>query len=351
MQGFGAAAVHVKADWAEFAKTLGFTSWASTLYPCPCCKRTKQTLYDLAGFGPLGSSWPLLDHSDMDRAAPACEVRVSLHKARHREVLAALQYQKQKQGPRGRALVKDLPLLSLRKGYRLEPTADMLDVALFDEPRRFPLRATFWRRRAETRVAFRNPLWDPAIGLTMESLAVDILHTVYLGPALFFVGFVFWEILDGDFWRLGQGLSLDGRWRANVQNLRSLLREYYAAQRRKNPQKPLTELEDLTINMMGNKKGALPKFRAVETNHLLPFVIDLVRRLPFEDPLRSNQLGAGTSLWRFVRAIDDSPGNVEPQVLQLMYESYKRFMRFCELVGVPRKPKNHLFGHLVQRAE
>lgn len=233
----------------------------------------------------------------------------------------------------------------------LQPTAGMLDVALFDEPHRFPLRATFWRRHAETRVAFRNPLWDPSIGLTMERLAVDILHTVYLGLALFFVGCVFWEIIDGHLWRLGQGLPRDGRWQANAQNLRSFLREYYAAQRRIRPEKPLTELEDLTISMMGNEKGALPKVKAIETKHLLPFVVDLIRRLPFEEPLRANLRGAGTSLRDFVMAIDDRPGNVEPHVLHIMYETYKRFVHFCELAGVPRKPNNHLFGYLVQRTE
>lgn len=122
--------------------------------------------------------------------------------------------------------MRDFPGLGLRRGDKLEPGAGLLDVADFDSASSFPVRAAFWRRDAESRVAFRNPLWDPEIGLTVASLAVDNLHTLFLGPALVFVGHCFWLFIDSDFWGLGDTASRDNRWHANLQNLRGLLRAF-----------------------------------------------------------------------------------------------------------------------------
>lgn len=349
---FRGCVLQVKADWAEFSKTLGFTSWASTLYPCPFCKMTKDDMYNVEGFSPVDTPWPPLTQEDMDRAAAACEVWVLLSEVQHKEVLAALQYEKSKTGPRGRGLVKDIPTLGLLRGDRLEPHAGMLDVATFDTLDRFPANVKFWRRNAETRVSFRNPLWDKAgLGLSVENLAVDILHTVYLGPALAFVSFCLWYFIDSDLWGLGQGQSRDTRWQVNVQHLRNLLRSYYSRCRRAEPDRSITELEDLTLNMMGAKKGALANFKAAETKHIVPWVVELLRSAPnIPGALRSNLVGAGQAMLALINCVDDGPPVLPPASVQLLHDQYKRCMKFFQLAGIRMRPKNHLMGHLVNRA-
>lgn len=341
----------VKADWAEFTKTLGFASWASSLFPCPFCRETKEDLYKVAGFSLETSPWALLCHEDIERAMAACEVHVRLSRDQHKEVCAALRFDKGKQGARGRAVAVDLPALGLRKGDRLEATPTLLDVGSFDKITDYPVEATFWRRDSETRVAFRNPLWDSEYGVTQDSLAIDILHTLFLGPALVLAGHVLWLFIDADVWGLGAGESREGRWQNNVQHLWMMIRSYYAEQRRLNPTKKLTELENLTLNMMGSKKGSLPNFKAVETKHIMPFCVQLLRdstNLPGER--RSLLLGAASALQNMIQTLDESPVLINASVGHTLCDQYKRFMGFCTVSGVPLKPKYHLLGHLLQRS-
>lgn len=347
-----ACVVYLKADWAEFSKTLGLTSWASTLFPCPFCKKTQAELHSIVGLNPTHTTWPLLTHDDLERATRACEIDVVLvSESQHKEVLAALQYNRDKNGPRGRALVRDLPSLGLRAGDRLEQSSSLWALADFDEARDFPLRARFWRRGAETRTAFRNPLWDESIGLSHDILAIDILHTLYLGPTLSLVGAVFWFVVDADLWGLAQGQrSRDGRWQVNIQNLRSLLMEYYRSRRRTGG-RPITELENLTVNMLGKKKGSLPNFKAAETKHLVPFLIQLLSSTPsFPEPARQNYLEAARAMQEFVRILDDSPAQLDLVAVGGLCEAYKRFVRYAEFAGIRAKPKFHLLAHVILRA-
>ena len=158
----------------------------------------------------------------------------------------------------------------------MEPTRELLGVGAFDAASEFPLRATCWRRAAETRVSWRNPLWDSRLRLTHDTLAIDVLHTLYLGPCLFWVGHCLWYVIDADLWGLGANASEYDRWQLNIQRARSLLQAFYAEHRRCHPDKPLTELEDFSLNMMGTLKGKLHNIKALETNHMAPFVLSLM---------------------------------------------------------------------------
>lgn len=347
---FRGCLVYIKADWAEFTKSLGFSTWASALYPCPFCRLTKEELYNVVGFNHVQCAWPLLSQDDMERATAAAEIRVILDKKTHAEVVAALRYQKQKQGPRGRGLLIDMPNLGLQKGDRLSTTPNMLDVADFDNAKDFPVTAVFWRRSSETRTTFRNPLWDANLGVTHDLLAVDILHALFLGPALAFVGFVLWWYIDSDVWGLGGEQSKDTRWQLNVQQIRTKLNSYYSEVRQAHRGRPITQLENFTLNMMGKFKGAEPNFKAAETKHVIGFVVQLMRDSPMTRELGSALLGAGEALMQLVRAIDENPGKINDRAANLMHNQYKKFMQYYLMAGIKAKPKLHLVGHLINRA-
>ena len=81
---------------------------------------------------------------------------------------------------RGRALVRDLPALGLRRGARLEPTAALPDVGMFEHTP-LPFEATFWvgpegARLTHSCVLFKIP------GVSLDTWAIDIMHTWHLGP-------------------------------------------------------------------------------------------------------------------------------------------------------------------------
>ena len=130
----------------------------------------------------------------------------------------------------------------------------------------------------------------------------------------------------------------------NIQNLRSLLMEYYR-NRRRTASRPITKLENLTINMMGKTRGSLPNFKAAETKHLLPFLIELLSTAPsFPEPARQNYLEAARAMQSLVRILDDSPALLDLEAVGGLYEAYKRFIRYAGFAGIRAKPKFYLNG-------
>ena len=110
-----------------------------------------------------------------------CESELHQHLAEHSMLRATLFYDKRKNGIRGRCLRSDLELLRLQKGDRLEPSAECPDIgAGFDSMQRFPVTLTFWRKRAQTWVLHRNPLFR-GTGIGVRLFMVNSLHTINLG--------------------------------------------------------------------------------------------------------------------------------------------------------------------------
>ena len=89
----------------------------------------------------------------------------------------------------------DLPNLGLQNGHRLEPTELHPDIADL-EPESAPRRVVWWLRREETFARRRCPLFNPGIGVTIDSIAPDWLHTLSLGIVQHVVGIVMWMLLD-----------------------------------------------------------------------------------------------------------------------------------------------------------
>ena len=125
--------LQIKGDWAEFSSSLGFTSWAASLAPCLFCRCTQASLADFGGWSPLSPVHALVGHADFEAACGACEQKRRLTKADWQLVKNSLAYVKASGGPRGRALLCDLPSLGLLKHDRLEPDLVLQGIAWFDE--------------------------------------------------------------------------------------------------------------------------------------------------------------------------------------------------------------------------
>jgi hypothetical protein len=76
-----------------------------------------------------------------------------------------------------------------------------MDVADFENICVFPTPVLFWNCHLETLARNRNPIFDPAIGVYVQThVTVDILHALFLGVALTFCKEVVWKLILAGAW-------------------------------------------------------------------------------------------------------------------------------------------------------
>ena len=179
-------------------------------------------------------------------------------------------------GPQGRALKHDVPALGLRKFDRLEPHPAMIDHRLFDLYTDFdtPVPVLFWRRSRERSARHRCPLMDPSIGITTVSVGIDVLHTLNLGPWQRFCMHALWHFLENNIYDCYGGA--EKKRAESILRLRSDLFLHYRSLSEEDRGK-ITELEDLTVKMLGAPHRKKLKTKAAETKALVPFVIKMCR--------------------------------------------------------------------------
>ena len=283
------ACLYFKGDWMEYITTMGLASWKTTLAPCPWCKATTrpESLFCTDGYKPNSFPHDRRDHLDYERACRHCEILVTVaDDETHYNIKGALFYGRRKSGARGRALRHEIPSLSFCNGDRLAPFSGLRDIAGFEQCRP-PFVCLFWRRSLETSVRRRNPLFSLAIGLTINSLCVDILHTVHLGVLARYISFCWWQLcLSNSFGLVGPTENELVSRSVDVIRL-ELFRWYKTYRRQSHDHALLTELEDLQVKHLGDKGNLTLKVKGAATRPLLPFTLWLLRNLPM--PRRLSQ--------------------------------------------------------------
>ena len=324
-----ACLLEIKGDWAEFANTCGFPPWPSELFPCFLCKATRYSWHTVANLSPPDSPFPECAMVDYERACAACEHRVVLDKATHTLIKSLLRYDKRKDGSRGRCLVADVSSLSLRKGDRLQPSENLLDVGQFEQLQA-PCHAIFWRRSAETRARQRNPLFHEGVGITLASFAIDTLHTLYLGPALDYCCHCLWLLILYDVF--GTGAKGDERKVLSALRVRARLWEWYAQQRRDKPHESRTQVEDFTAAMLGTESKPSLGTNGMEAAGLVPFCVCMMveHGATIGDVARSAQ-ACGEALMQLVSILGSSPRRMSDDDVQKMYDATKRLLRLWHL--------------------
>ena len=147
-------------DWVEICHRYGFPAWNHKMSPCPKCS---CNVTEMVGDS-LDDDFPFdercHDETWYDEECTKREVWKALSDMRDvRELRLLLEYDKEKY--RGRGIVADCPRLGLRKGDRLEPTANLPDVGSIDTigENDLPVLVCFWRDGdSPTQTYHRNPL-------------------------------------------------------------------------------------------------------------------------------------------------------------------------------------------------
>ena len=274
------AIIRFKGDWAEFCERLGCPTWASGLRPCFCCAASGAQLYDTAEVSALGMTYHVNSNADYTSACERCEVWVYMTEALRAAIVPVLAYDRRHSGSHGRALnaVTDaLRAVGLRPGDRLEPTDELPDVGRF-EVLPLPARVLFWRPSRASLCLHRCPLLSDAIGVTMEdTISLDLLHTLYLGPMMTFCKAAIMRLVTAGIWGEFEGAAAE-RVSASVFALRGELKAWYSDRARTHPDEVLTRLADLTPKMIGDPTHPRMKIKAMECYGLLLFALDMLRK-------------------------------------------------------------------------
>ncbi len=301
---FRAILLKIKGDWAEFAHSLGFPSWATNLFPCLFCKCTRDTMYNFLNISMAELPWDEHEPEEYEEACQTCEIEIIIpNKEAIVKIREHLEFDKRQDGFAGRALMKDVPHFGLLVGDRLEPSPQLPDIGLFDKISLFPTIVLFWRTTLESISKHRNPLFNAETGVNpFRTLAIDPLHDIHLGVLARFVVHCLWVFLLADIFDICLP-SEEERLIMGVQAMRASLFDHYAEFREecKNVGQKcnVSELGTLTLGMLGKKNEKKMRAKAGQTKDLMRYVMKMLEK--HQDKLRDfhgeELFIAGKALW------------------------------------------------------
>ena len=303
----------IKGDWMEFATTFGFFGWSSNLRPCLKCTATLDNMHDLTGASAAGLPWRPTTQASYDRACDRCEIRININAVDRDALVPLLDYDKTKDGSKGRALRSNVPHLRLRKHDRLEPNETLPDVGMLESIAVFPCCILFWRTSCETVTKHRNPLFGPRGYIVVTMICADILHTIYLGVMKKYLAELFWAWIRIDAWATG-ATTLGERQERTALLMRMHLWNWYKTS---DAARDVTKLSDLTPKKLGSNKKPKCKSKGAETWGLMLWAETLLvsRGANFPPAVRNKWIAAGQALVQWVTCLKKHD-DMQPVVVQ-----------------------------------
>lgn len=348
---FAGCLLNIKGDWAELSGTFGFPGWNDALRPCFLCCAPPSKLFQTSGFSPVSLPWRQNEAGDYEAACRRCEIKVTVTANWHQRLVRLVEYDKRTDGSRGLALKAPVPELGLRAGDRVEPCAELPDVAAFKEIQDFPRTIVFWRRSAETLCRRRNPIFTADLDtLPHRSLSVDALHALNLGVMNSFCREVVWAMLEKGVW--GQRDTMDETWQIASLTIRAELREWYRDRQRRFPDENLTRITTFSRKKLGDPSRRKLRTKAAETWGFLLYILDRAEK---ETEMREDSdwrrtLRAGRALERMVETWRKAGSVLTSAELQVTMDCWKSFLSLTAERESLQIPKRHLCAHLVFRA-
>lgn len=340
--------VYCKGDWAEFCERFGFPNHASALRPCfMCACPPGPGLYDPLGVSLLETPWRQNLDADFEGATRACELKVNVTAAHHSALKRLLRFDKRRQGSQGLALLSAFAPLGLEAGDRLEPSANLPDVGDFDSLAHFPVELIFWRVSRSSLVAYKCLLWAPALGLTpVNTIALDMLHTFYLGPLLSWCRDAIWCLLMSGKWGASEHTDFE-RHLVALSCVKHELFSFYKAYDAAHPSAKLSRVSSLTPKMLGIGGARRLKTKAAETWGIALFLVDFLPK--HSDAVDPGMLHIGQLLVRFLLDMKSYGPRLSVSEQQSLLDTWKRFLSAANRFDL-FTPKCHLMLHVVLRA-
>jgi hypothetical protein len=343
------ALTEIRGDWMEFVSTFGLASWSTEKYPCFVCHCDLKSMHKYDGFEVDALPWAKVSEQDYDDACKVCETHVAVSKVQHAAIAPLLDYDKRKDGALGRSLLADYGPLGLEKKDRLEPCRGLLNVENYELIDTFPYNLTWWRRGNETRVRRRNPLLSGVAGVGLHTFRLDLLHCLYLGVAQDFGAYALWALINAGVYV--QNKTQEETARLSVMLIRQELWAWYAQQQKLNTGETITQVQDLTVSMLGPKDAPELKTKGHETKSLMPFVVQLLRKhVGVLGRSGGLLIRCGEAILGLISVMRDSPRRVSVSAQQMMHDHMLNLITFWKAAELNEKPKLHLLCHLIHQA-
>ena len=194
----------------------------------------------------------------------------------------------------------------------------------------------------------RLPLFDVSVGTTLDTLMVDKLHCLYLGPAQTWCHHALWRLILVD--AFGVGGTAIHHYPLAVSRIKGMLWTWYRAEQRRRPDEQITQVQNFTIGLLGNTATSLAT-KAAETKWLLPFVLSLVERFGEKFSHVENEClrDSGRALQEYIDLLDAAPRIVPMPALERMCYCVKAYIDCCHRGNIPLKPKAHMLVHMALR--
>ena len=213
-----------------------------------------------------------------------------------------------------------------------------------------PFNATFWRVRRDCfnrpidSLSHRSPLFNTRLCTSpSRSLAIDTLHTVYLGIMQRLVATILMRVLWCNPWKT----RLENR----VKRLEADMFVFYDKQ--KVPHQ--TRVNMMTPKMLPeehgpNHHGGILKLKASETYVVLKFAVyELEVHADCNVYKHSELLGAARALVTWVQTMHRSPAKLSRDQYNTLVDAAQRTLLLSERAEVHPTPKFHTFGHVTAR--
>ena len=263
---------------------------------------------------------PNKSFADYDNGCKACEINVVLTAPIDVEIIRlCLYYDKRSDGSAGRALRNDLDQFNLKKGDRLEPSLELMDVSEFECIETFPKTVVFWRPSDETCAKHRNPIFNATLGTSPGmTLGQDWLHILSLGVFQDYAMGVVHDLVRANAWLLEE-TTAEAKIQVSARLLTSELKMWYKSECR-NGRNP-TNIGDITYKMLGTWDKPCLKLKGSETNHFVRFVV--VALLPrhghkLAPRLLGNYMNIGKAFVNMMDLIHAHPKKFPPIAIQAL---------------------------------
>ena len=188
----------------RFAALFGFKTWSAST-PCPRCRVSNKDMYNFDNVSLAGLGW-----TDFDAAAWRAEVQGQLKKcvltsdADLRLLLDGVQMKFCVKKPfPGRVVTQDFVFrgTEINNLDKLQVGGSVSDLGGLDKITNFPAEVYFFRRLG-SHCNKVTPFWElpgfqgGILGLSIEHIEFDVLHTLDLGVVQSYIGLVVQSIVD-----------------------------------------------------------------------------------------------------------------------------------------------------------
>ena len=311
--------LQIKMDLQEHTSTFAFIGHSSNLFPCSMCGCDKAGMHRCSVHSPHVFPFSLHTLEDLLRACMACEHVVHIN---YWELLLRVRASLGRVGAKnfkGGTLQITLPDVGLDIGDRIEPSDLLYDYSSLMMMGELPaggVTVTFWRASAETLVHHRNQFFCEELATSPQTILPDMMHVLFLGLWQSFAARAFRAMVAGNVYNSPAHWAPQAVVSHTLEMMKAQLYLWYPEFKAMNPLKSVSEIQDISIKMVGREARPSMDLKAGETKYFLYFLRDELQKHVAK--IRSGAVWAATAraMCAHTDVCDANPWRMGPMALE-----------------------------------